>query len=264
VLNASERSPVGSLFALAREVLRTGAGRRFGACAGLAAVAAVLQACAASSPTGHSNALWLLVDTGCNQGLNFVGSLHCDRTHGEAILKDRCGATHFLLIPTARRTGVESPELLRDDEPDYFVDAWAARDRTIAASGRADVRADEIGLAINSRWGRSQDQLHIHIDFIKPQIRDAIGQWRRQGASSPTIELLGHAYRIVHVDTLQRPTPFQRAASSADTTAQREMNTIAVISDGSSGFYVLLGRADPASLDRGHAEELLIDRHCGA
>jgi hypothetical protein len=42
------------------------------------------------------------------------------------------------------------------------------------------------------------------------------------------------------------------------------MNTIAVVSDGASGFYVLFGRADLAHFDRGHAEELLVDRHCGA
>jgi len=227
-------------------------------------VAAVLQACATSSPTGHSNALWVLVDVGCNKGLNLVPSLQCDPAHADAVLKDRCGPTHYLLIPTARRTGVESPELLGDDEPDYFAYAWAARDHVISASGRSDVREDELGLAINSRWGRSQDQLHIHIDFIKPEVRDAIRQWRREGAAHPGIELLGHSYRIVHVDALQRPSPFQRAASADDTPAQREMNTIAVVSDGASGFYVLFGRADLAHLDRGHAEELLIDRHCGA
>jgi CDP-diacylglycerol pyrophosphatase len=250
--------------ALGSGVFRGGAGRSLGVCVGLSIVAAVLQACATSSPTGHSNALWLLVDTGCNKGFNLVPSLHCDSAHGEAILKDRCGTTHYLLIPTARRTGVESPELLRDNEPDYFADAWGARDRVITASGRSDVRADELGLAINSRWARSQDQLHIHIDFIKPQVRAAIGQWRREGASRPSIELLGHTYRIVHVDTLQRPSPFQRAASEADTSSQREMTTIAVVSDGGSGFYVLFGQANLAGLDRGHAEELLIDRHCGA
>jgi CDP-diacylglycerol pyrophosphatase len=235
-----------------------------GACFGLWIVAAALQACAASSPTGHSNTLWLLVDVGCNKGLNLVPSLQCDATHHDAILKDRCGTTHYLLIPTARRSGVESPELLRDDEPDYFAQAWAARDRVISASGRSEVAADELGLAINSRWGRSQDQLHIHIDFIKPQVRDAIDRWRREGAARPSIELLGHSYRITHVEALQRPSPFQRAAGADDTREQREMNTIAVVSDGASGFYVLFGRADLAHFDRGHAEELLVDRRCGA
>ena len=190
-------------------------------------------------------------------------SLQCHPEHGDAVLKDRCGATHFLLMPMARRTGVESPELLRDDEPDYFGDAWAARDRVIAASGRSDVRVDELGLAINSRWGRSQDQLHIHIDFVRAEVRDAIAQWRRQGASAPSLSLFGHTYRIIHVAALREPSPFQRAAGAADTLQQREMNTIAVIGDSTSGFTVLFGRADPNGPDRGHAEEILVARRCG-
>jgi len=66
----------------------------------------------------------VLVDAGCNQGRAPVPSLYCDRARGDAVLKDICGATHYLLIPTARRIGVESAELLRDDEPDYFEHAW--------------------------------------------------------------------------------------------------------------------------------------------
>jgi CDP-diacylglycerol pyrophosphatase len=247
---------------LSSDVFRGGAGRKLVACFSLSIALVALPACGTSSP-GGSNALWRLVDAGCNQGWAPVPSLHCNRGGGDAVLKDICGGTHYLLIPTARRTGVESAELLRDDEPDYFGDAWIARDRVIAASGRSDVHPDELGLAINSRWSRSQNQLHIHIDFVRPEVRDAIGRWRREGASADSIELFGHAYRIVHVETLQRPTPFQMAASSGDTLQQREMNTIAVVGDGASGFYVLFGRADPMGRDRGHGEEILVPRHCG-
>jgi CDP-diacylglycerol pyrophosphatase len=248
--------------ALSSRTFVRGGGRRLHACIGLLFVSVALQACGTSSAPVHSHALWLLVDAGCNQGWAPVPSLQCYPEHGDAVLKDRCGATHYLLIPTARRTGVESAELLRDDEPDYFGDAWAARDRVIAASGRSDVRTDELGLAINSRWGRSQDQLHIHIDFVRPEVRDAIRQWRREGASSPSLSLLGHSYRIVHVETLQGPSLFQRAAGAADTLQQREMNTIAVVGDGASGFNVLFGHADPTALDRGHGEEILVPRRC--
>jgi CDP-diacylglycerol pyrophosphatase len=228
---------------------------------GLLAASIGLQACGTPTPPAHSDALWQVVNAGCNQGWAPVPSLQCYPARGDAVLKDICGATHYLLIPTARRVGVESPELLLDGEPDYFGDAWAARDRVIAASGRPQVRSDELGLAINSRWGRSQDQLHIHIDLVRPEVRDAIWQWLREGASRPDIELFGHAYRIVHAATLQRPSPFQTAAAG-ETTRQREMNTIAVVGDGASGFYVLLGHVDPARLDRGHAEEILVPRHC--
>jgi CDP-diacylglycerol pyrophosphatase len=248
---------------MACEAFRRGAARRLAGCIILLLASIALLACGTSSPPGHSNALWLLVDARCNQGWAPVLSLHCYPERGDAVLKDRCGATHYLLIPMARRIGVESPELLRDDEPDYFGDAWAARDRVIAASGRSDVPVDELGLAVNSRWGRSQDQLHIHIDFVRAEVRDAIAQWRRQGASAPSLSLFGHTYRIIQIATLQQPNPFQRAAGATDTLQQREMNTIAVVGDSTAGFTVLFGRADPNGPDRGHAEEILIPRRCG-
>jgi CDP-diacylglycerol pyrophosphatase len=236
-------------------------GRAISVLVGALVASVALQACGTPS-SGNSNALWIVVDTGCNQGWAPIPSLQCFRERGDAVLKDLCGETHYLLIPTARRAGVESPEVLRDDEPDYFGDAWAARDHVISASGRREVASDELGLAINSRWGRTQGQLHIHIDFVRPETRSAIRQWQRDGASRATIELFGHRYRIVHADSLRHPSPFQQAASTADPQLQREMNTIAVVGDGTSGFYLLFGRADATRLDRGHAEEILVPRHC--
>ena len=65
------------------------------------------------------------------------------------------------------------------------------------------------------------------------------------------------------METLQGPSLFQRAAGAADTLQQREMNTIAVVGDGASGFNVLFGHADPTGPDRGHGEEILVPRRCG-
>lgn len=251
------------ILALSSGFITGGAGGRLSAGIGLSLAFVALQAWGSPAPPVHSTALWVVVDVGCNQGWAPVPSLQCNPARGEAVLKDRCGATHYLLIPTARRIGVESPELLQNDEPDYFADAWAARDRVIAASGRSEVRSDELGLAVNSAWGRSQDQLHIHIDFVGLEVRDAIGRWLRDGAMRSSIELFGHTYRIVHVAALPRPTPFQRAATASDTLEQREGNTIAMVGDGDSGFYLLFGHVDPARHDRGHAEEVLVPRHCG-
>jgi CDP-diacylglycerol pyrophosphatase len=248
---------------LSRNYLVRGAHHRSGAWLGLLVASLALQACAAPTAPVHSNALWNVVNAGCNQGWAPVPTLQCYPARGDAVLKDICGATHYLLIPMARRIGIESPELLQDEEPDYFGDAWNARDRVIAASGREQVPSDELGLAINSRWGRTQDQLHIHIDFVRPEVRIAIRRWQREGAARPDIELFGHSYRIVHVASLRGPSPFQRAAGAEATLEQRGMNTIAAVGDGGSGFYLLLGHVDPAKLDRGHAEEILMPRQCG-
>lgn len=226
----------------------------------LCAAMLALQGCSAG---GHSGALWHLVDAGCNQGRAPIAALTCHRSAGYALLKDRCGPTHYLLIPTARRSGVESAELLRDGEPDYFADAWSERERAIAASGRSTATSDELGLAVNSRWGRSQDQLHIHIDFVRPEVRAALRQWQSEGGIRPRIELLGHPYRIVHVTGLGHPTPFQRAFTPDESAQQRASATIAAVGDGASGFYLLFGQADLLHLNRGHAEELLVPKRCG-
>jgi len=212
---------------------------------------------AASTPV-----IWRIVDSGCNRGETAPAGLTCRSGNMDAVLKDRCGATHFLLIPTLRRVGVESPELLRPDEPNYFADAWDARDQVVRAAGRDSAASDEIGLAVNSRWGRSQRQLHIHIDFVNPAVRLALHQWSQAGAPAGELRLAGHDYHVMHVASLQPPTPFVRLAPASAATLPDRL-TIAVIGDGGTGFFLLSTSADIFSLNRGHAEELLVPKACG-
>jgi CDP-diacylglycerol pyrophosphatase len=212
---------------------------------------------AASTPV-----IWKIVDSGCNRGGPAGQGLTCRTGNVDAVLKDRCGATHFLLIPTVRRVGVESPELLRQDEPNYFADAWDARELVVRAGGRDSAASDEIGLAINSRWGRSQRQLHIHIDFVDPPVRQALHQWALAGAQAGDLKLAGHDYHVMHLASLQPPTPFVRLAP-ASAAALPDRLTIAVIGDGGTGFFLLSTYADVYKLNRGHAEELLVPKACG-
>ena len=57
--------------------------------------------------------------------------------------------------------------------PNYWAQAWHARRYVDQRAGRVLGR-DELSLAINSVYGRSQDQLHIHIECIKPAVRAAL------------------------------------------------------------------------------------------
>jgi CDP-diacylglycerol pyrophosphatase len=219
-------------------------------------------------------AIWRIVDQGCNAGPPAQAAaqrapqptrgLQCDSAQGIAVLKDRCGPTHFLVIPTVRRAGVESPELLNAQEPNYFALAWAQREASAAAlaPGAAD-RAD-IGLAINSRYGRSQAQLHIHIDLLRPQVRSALQALGPPWAADSRLELMGHWYRVDHLESLAR-NPFAQAARewSAHSADERARLTLAIAADGGQGFFLLSDRADLAAGDRGHAEELLVPHPCG-
>src|SRR5580700_11395305 len=79
-----------------------------------------------------------------------------------AVLADRKGGAHFLLIPTRTVTGIESPEVRAHGALNYFESAWRAREVLNGAAGHS-VPRDAVGMAVNQVRSRSQDQLHIHI-----------------------------------------------------------------------------------------------------
>ena len=83
------------------------------------------------------------------------------------------GATQFLLIPTARVTGIEDPAILAPGAPNYWEAAWQARG-LVQSLAKGPLPTSDLSLAINSIDGRSQDQLHIHIDCIRADVRDAL------------------------------------------------------------------------------------------
>ncbi len=92
---------------------------------------------------------------------------------GFAIIRAPLEATHIILTPTAHVEGVEAPALLAPGAENYFADAWAARHYVTERVPRS-LRREDLGLALNSMPGRSQDQLHIHINCLQAGVRDAL------------------------------------------------------------------------------------------
>jgi CDP-diacylglycerol pyrophosphatase len=239
-------------------------GRRFAWSA--AALLLGLGAACARSGEAPELALWRIVADGCREGATAdpAAPLQCRPAEGIAVLKDRCGEGHYLVLPLARRSGIESAELLQPAEPDYLALAWAQRGRSLGlAPGQAvDAQAD-LGLAINSRYGRSQAQLHVHIDRVRPAVRAALDALARPVASGTLVELEGHSYRIDRLASLA-PSPLPeliRAWQAADEDARAHL-TLAVVGDRAGGWFLLSDRADLLRLDRGHAEDLLRERSC--
>src|ERR1700694_4781009 len=127
------------------------------------------------------NTLWEVVHNLCVPGqseyhdpkpclqVNLNGGIES----GFAILRDPRGGTQFLLIPTTRISGIESPIVRRPNAPNYFADAWEARTYINEALHRTLPR-DGVGLAINSAVSRSQDQLHIHFSCIRADVLQAL------------------------------------------------------------------------------------------
>ena len=229
-----------------------------------------------ASPSGRAadpDALWKIVHDKCvpdqQQNGNPAPCALVDQSEGDAkgyaLLKDIVGATQYLMIPTARVPGIESDSVLAPGAPNYFADAWRERGFTEKAAGHPLPR-QAISLAINSAFGRSQNQLHIHIDCIRMDVAAALQ--RQLGAIgdswAPLPEpLAGHTYMAIRVlaDDLDGANPFALVADGVPGThAAMGRQTLVVVgaefADGRPGFIVLTDHVDLATGDRAAGEEL--------
>lgn len=158
-----------------------------------------LLACAWSSPaTADPDALWHIVHDHCvPHQERFQAPFPCletDERDGVALLKDLVGQTQTLLIPTARVTGAEGPAVLDPAAPNYFQLAWRRIGMTRALADVALPR-NAISLALNSKYGRTQNQLHIHIDCLLPRFEPV---WPNTPARS---RKTGRRFRCPSLDT---------------------------------------------------------------
>jgi CDP-diacylglycerol pyrophosphatase len=226
----------------------------------------VLLSAVASVTRADPSKLWHIVHDRCvpdqTQHQNPAPCTAVDLAGGYAVLRDIIGNTQFLLIPTARVGGIEDAAVLAPNAPNYFADAWAARHDVDHRAGHPLPREDFL-LAINSIYGRTQDQLHIHIDCIRPGVRAALTD--HQAAIGPEwtrfpVLLRGHAYRAMRVTRadLGDINPIRLLAGTVPQ-AEIRLHTLALAGatfGGRPGFVLLDGHADLLAANRGSGEEL--------
>ena len=227
------------------------------------AVAAVLLAGigAIVAHAADPNALWKIVHDRCVPGAAGGHPAPCTEVSADdAVLKDIVGNTQFLLIPTARITGIEDPAVLADGAPNFFADAWHAEHYIDGRLGHVLPRED-VALVINPPSARSQEQLHIHIDCIRPDIRDALRQQTiGESWAMLQVKLAGQSYLAMRLpgETLDR-NPFRLLADRVPG-ARDAMGDYTLILAGSSdpasgpGFILLAGHVGPEGA--GHGEDL--------
>ena len=221
------------------------------------------------------DALWRIVHDQCvphqQQDHDPAPCAEVNISGGYAVLKDLVGKAQFLLIPTARIAGMESPEIIASATPNYWDAAWRARHFVEQRVGHTLPR-DAIGLAINSVSGRTQNQLHIHIDCVRADVRallreraDAIGTtWSRF-----PVPLVGHGYMAMRVEQpeLGAINPFillsNGIPAAHDDMAHETIVVIGASFAGKDGFIVLSDRASVIMNDRASGEQLL-DHGCAA
>ena len=119
------------------------------------------------------NALWKIVHGRCVPDMlahhDPAPCASVDLIHRAALMKDRDGIAQYLLIPTDPVRGIDDPALLAPGAPDYWHLAWQARGAMMAL-GPHGIQDRAVSLAINPAWGRTQFQMHIHIDCTKASV----------------------------------------------------------------------------------------------
>ncbi|MCF7751396.1 CDP-diacylglycerol diphosphatase [Bacillus subtilis subsp. subtilis] len=243
----------------------------------LSSAVLLLAACASALPPAkppvNPDALWGIVQRDCPvdgppQRSCLAINPHADRR--DVVLKDSHGHYQFLLLPLDRVTGIESPVLLRADAPNYFAAAWQERWRTEQALGRPLPR-EVASLALNSPHGRSQHQLHIHVDCLRT---DVLAQLQRLGPGITTrwqplpALLRGHRYvarRLTGPELSENPVQLlaNELAGAQDLGRWSLVVAGAHASDGSPGFVVLATQLDPGTGNDASGEELQ-DHACAA
>jgi CDP-diacylglycerol pyrophosphatase len=244
----------------------------------IAALAILLLGTARNGHAADPDALWNIVHGQCIPDQQQKGDpapwalvdLQQGDTRGYVVLKDIVGATQYPLIPTARVRGIESALLMKPDAPNYFADAWRERGYTERAA-QHQLPRDAIGLAINSAFGRTQNQLHIHIDCVRTDVRAVMQRQLAQIGDSwaPLSEpLVGHPYRATRVlgDALDGANPFVLLADGVPGArmAMGEQTLVVIgaeFAGGQPGFVILTDHVNLATGDRASGEELQ-DHNC--
>ncbi len=216
----------------------------------------------------NGNALWQIISQQCIPGqLQQNNPSPCERVdvaQGFVTLKDRNGPLQYLLLPTARISGIESPALLKKSTPDFLALAWQQR-RLLSLRHGAALPDSAIALSVNSEFGRTQNQLHIHISCLRSDIRQQLNQlaWRldKRWRHYP----LGDRdwlMRTLTAAELTQQSGFRRLAYEVPQ-AQREMGkyglALAALPDGRLALMAL--KRDGLRLNRATAEELQ-DHRC--
>jgi CDP-diacylglycerol pyrophosphatase len=179
---------------------------------------------------------------------------------GYAVLADQKGAAHYLLIPTQSMSGVDSTELLDPDLPNYFAEAWNARDLITKFVGHPVPRSD-IALAVNTAHARTQHQFHIHMECLRKEVVDSL----RAGAEETTdtwapLPVAGSTYQAMRIMGigLDGANPFE-LLNRLSPDVRHHMGDYTLVVAGmqfksGAGFIVLTGT--------GPTGELLLDASC--
>ncbi len=214
----------------------------------------------------NSDALWKIVSEQCVPGQQQRHdpepclTVNLDKRF--VVFKDAKGPLHNLVMPTDKVTGIESPEVQKTDAPNFFYLAWQKRD-SLKQTADKPVNDQYLGLAINSWYGRSQNQLHIHLACLRPDVYRTLKQqeghignsWQPLGD-----KLKGHDYLAMKLPAkaFEQQNPFKLLNAYVEQQGDKMAKYgLAVTTNGQGDIVLLANRLKVMDLDLGTAGELL-------
>ncbi|HCQ7754897.1 CDP-diacylglycerol diphosphatase [Citrobacter sp. 50677481] len=185
---------------------------------------------------------------------------------GYVVFKDRNGPLQYLLMPTYRINGTESPLLTEPYTPNFFWLAWQARSFMSQKYGK-EIPDSAVSLTINSRTGRTQNHFHIHISCLRPDVRAQLDA-NLANVSSRWLPLpgglRGHVYlarRVTESELAQR-SPFMMLAEEVpDARDHMGSYALAMARQSDNAFVLLATQRNLLTLNRASAEEIQ-DHQC--
>ncbi|WP_322070532.1 CDP-diacylglycerol diphosphatase [Paraburkholderia bannensis] len=246
--------------------------RRFaslGATLGASLIAALAATGCVRLSAFDANGLWKVVGGQCVPNARDKGQpgpcTKVDFDKRYAVLKDINGRAQYLLIPTDRVSGIESPDILYAGSPEYWAGAWAAG-RYVDDKLKTTLAPTQLGLEINSSQQRSQNQLHIHVDCMRNDIVDALAPYRHDAPGSWRWATLdGKRYRVTRVTSLtDNNNPFrvvERGLDPQQTMAKQTILVTGAGADTAHDGWLVVNSAQDVDGGTGTAEGLL-DHAC--
>jgi CDP-diacylglycerol pyrophosphatase len=237
----------------------------------------VLSALTVQATGLHRRALWQVVRA-CVANAELLGApfpcrradLAGGRERGSVVVQPPL-FNDMIVVPTRRLVGVEDDFLQSPDAPNYFAAAWQARSLLMSPSGRRP-GWDEVGLVVNPVMVRSQDQLHIHVGCLLPDVQRAlailapqvpVATWVKLPEVVPHIAFWGTRVAQTTLETIQ---PFRLAAEAlSDRVTDRGKLTLVVAGvrvSGADQFMILASYAGAPHSWWAVGADSLIDTRC--
>lgn len=218
--------------------------------------------------TNKHDALWNIMSS-CVKGFRATGSpapcmsvnIASGIENGFVVLKDMKGDSHFLVIPTRKIQGIEDSTLASTATTNYWQEAYQNLSYVDHALGR-QLPSGALAIGVNSVYARSQEQLHLHMDCLNPDVY----QWLKTAKFPGSLWIKGATYRawkaVAKSNEFINPFQSLHQTFGNDPAALKKHALVLVtrdLADGSREFVVIDG---DSGIQGGGSADLLMDRHC--